>query len=108
MAAAFLGVQLAVFGFLLGGAFAPNHVAMPIVPADGQFDFIRRQVLMSRNISGGPVVRFFMGGLENQVEHHLFPAMARPNLKRAQASSASTAASTISPTPRRRCGARTG
>jgi fatty acid desaturase len=84
MAVAFLGVQLAVFGFLLGGAFAPNHVAMPIVPADGQFDFIRRQVLMSRNISGGPVVKFFMGGLENQVEHHLFPAMARPNLKRAQ------------------------
>ena len=61
MAAAFLGVQLAVFGFLLGGAFAPNHVAMPIVPADGQFDFIRRQVLMSRNISGGPVVQVLHG-----------------------------------------------
>jgi len=39
---------------------------------------------MSRNISGGPLIRFFMGGLENQVEHHLFPMMARPNLKRAQ------------------------
>ena len=39
---------------------------------------------MSRNISGGPIIRFFMGGLENQVEHHLFPMMARPNLKRAQ------------------------
>ena len=57
---------------------------MPIVPADSQVDFVRRQVVMSRNISGGPVVRFFMGGLENQVEHHLFPMMARPNLKRAQ------------------------
>ncbi len=85
MAAAFVGVQLAVFGFLLGGAFAPNHIAMPIVPRDGRIDFLRRQVLMSRNIRGGPIVRFFMGGLENQVEHHLFPMMARPNLKRAQA-----------------------
>ena len=38
---------------------------------------------MSRDISGGPVVRF-MGGLDTQVEHHLFPGMARPNLRRAQ------------------------
>jgi len=84
LAAAFLGVQLAVFGFLLGAAFAPNHIAMPLVPAGTQVDFVRRQVVMSRNISGGPIIRFFMGGLENQVEHHLFPMMARPNLKRAQ------------------------
>lgn len=85
MAAAFIGVQLAVFGFLLGGAFAPNHIGMPIVSADVKLDFLRRQVLMSRNISGGPITRFFMGGLENQVEHHLFPMMARPNLRHAQA-----------------------
>ncbi len=84
MAAAFIGVQLAVFGFLLGAAFAPNHIAMPIVPADVKLDFIRRQVLMSRNITGGAVTRFFMGGLDNQVEHHLFPMMPRPNLRRAQ------------------------
>ena len=25
-----------------------------------------------------------MGGLDNQVEHHLFPMMPRPNLRRAQ------------------------
>jgi fatty acid desaturase len=85
MAAAFLGVQLGVFGVLLGGAFAPNHIGMPVVAESVKFDFLRRQVLMSRNISGGPVVRFLMGGLENQVEHHLFPMMARPNLKKAQA-----------------------
>ena len=84
MAAAFVGVQVAVFGLLLGGAFAPNHVGMPIVPRDVEVDFLRRQVLMSCNISGGPVVRFFMGGLDTQVEHHLFPGMPRPNLRRAQ------------------------
>ncbi len=83
LAAAFLGVQLAVFGFLLGGAFTPNHTAMPIVPREAQLDFLRRQVLMSRNISGGPVVRFLMGGLHYQVEHHLFPMMARPSLRKA-------------------------
>lgn len=84
LAASFLAVQLAVFGVLLGGAFAPNHKGMPIVPATADVDFLRRQVLMSRNIRGGLVVDFFMGGLNRQVEHHLFPSMPRPNLKRVQ------------------------
>ncbi|MGI3786418.1 MAG: fatty acid desaturase family protein [Janthinobacterium lividum] len=84
LGAAFVGVQVGVFGFLLGGAFAPNHIGMPVVPRGVEVDFLRRQVLMSRNIAGGPVVTFLMGGLENQVEHHLFPSMARPNLRQAQ------------------------
>ena len=84
-AAAFVGVQLAVFGVLLGGAFAPNHIGMPIVPADARPDFLRRQVLMSRNITGGPLTGFLMGGLNHQIEHHLFPNMPRPGLVRARA-----------------------
>ncbi len=83
MAFAFVGVQVGVFGFLLGGAFAPNHIAMPLVPREVKVDFLRRQVLMSRNITGGPVVRFLMGGLDLQIEHHLFPGMARPYLRQA-------------------------
>jgi fatty acid desaturase len=83
-AAAFIGVQLAVFGVLLGGAFAPNHIGMPIVPANARPDFLRRQVLMSRNITDGPLAGFFMGGLNHQIEHHLFPSMPRPGLKRAR------------------------
>jgi fatty acid desaturase len=82
---AFVAVNLGLFGVLLGGAFAPNHIGMPIVPAAARPDFLRRQVLMSRNITGGPVVGFFMGGLNHQIEHHLFPSMPRPGLKRARA-----------------------
>jgi fatty acid desaturase len=84
VAAAFLGVQLAVFGVVLGGSFAPNHKGMPIVPAGAEVDFLRRQVLMSRNIRGGWWIDFLMGGLNRQVEHHLFPSMPRPNLRRVQ------------------------
>ncbi|GAB3759077.1 fatty acid desaturase family protein [Microlunatus parietis] len=80
LAVAFVVVQVSVFGFLLGGAFAPNHIGMPIVGRGVTFDFLRRQVLMSRNIRGGPVVHFFLGGLEYQIEHHLFPKAPRPNL----------------------------
>jgi fatty acid desaturase len=84
LAAAFVGVQLAVFGVLLGGAFAPNHKGMPIVPRDADIDFLRRQVLMSRNIRGGLMTDFLMGGLNRQIEHHLFPAMPSPNLAKVQ------------------------
>ncbi|MFD5225445.1 fatty acid desaturase family protein [Microbacterium sp. NPDC058342] len=80
MAVAFFVVQVAVFGFLLGGAFSPNHIGMPTVPRDAEIDFLRRQIHMSRNVRGGAFVHFFMGGLEYQVEHHLFPRAARPNL----------------------------
>ncbi|MEU2350804.1 acyl-CoA desaturase [Modestobacter sp. NPDC049651] len=84
LAVAFLAVQLGVFGLLLGGTFATNHIGMPVVPADARIDFLRRQVLMSRNVRGGRVVDLLMGGLNRQVEHHLFPSMPRANLRRAQ------------------------
>jgi len=84
MAFAFLGVQLGLFGLYMGAVFAPNHKGMPIVPRDAKIDFLRRQVLMSRNIRGGRVTDVAMGGLNYQIEHHLFPSMPRPNLRRAQ------------------------
>jgi fatty acid desaturase len=80
-ALAFFGVQLAALGLFMGGAFAPNHTGMPIIAPGAKLDFLRRQVLMSRNISGGPLIDFFMGGLNHQIEHHLFPSMPRPNLR---------------------------
>jgi fatty acid desaturase len=82
-AAAFLGVQLGLFGFYMGVSFAPNHKGMPIVPKSLRLDFLRRQVLMSRNVRGNRVLDVAMGGLNYQVEHHLFPSMPRPHLRRA-------------------------
>ncbi len=83
MAFAFLGVQLAIFGLYMGASFAPNHKGMPILPRGSKVDFLSRQVLTSRNIRSGHFMNHFMGGLNYQIEHHLFPSMARPNLRRA-------------------------
>jgi Fatty acid desaturase len=84
LAFAFIGVQMAVFGLYMGASFAPNHKGMPILPHDSKVDFLRRQVLTSRNIRGGFSMDTFMGGLNYQIEHHLFPNMPRPHLRRAQ------------------------
>ena len=85
MAAAFIGVQLAIFGFYMGATFAPNHMGMPIVQPDVKLDFLSKQVRTSRNITGGFWMSVLMGGLNYQVEHHLFPSMPRPHLRAARA-----------------------
>jgi fatty acid desaturase len=83
-ALAFIAIHQAVFGFYMGCSFAPNHKGMPpITPAEEQ-DYLRRQVLTSRNVRGGRFVDLLLGGLNYQIEHHLFPSMPRPNLRRAQ------------------------
>jgi fatty acid desaturase len=84
-AAAFVLVQQGLFGLYLGCAFAPNHKGMPVVDEGDELDFLRRQVLTSRNVRGGRFVDFALGGLNYQIEHHLFPSMPRPNLRRSQA-----------------------
>ncbi len=82
MALAFVGVQMAVFGFYMGASFAPNHKGMPVLEAGSRVDFLTRQVVTSRNIRGGIFMDTLLGGLNHQVEHHLFPDMARPELRR--------------------------
>ena len=83
-AVAFIAVQQGFFGLYLGCAFAPNHKGMPM-PAPGQkLDFVHRQVTTSRNVRGGRALDVAMGGLNYQIEHHLFPSMPMANLRRCQ------------------------
>ncbi|OJX65633.1 MAG: acyl-CoA desaturase [Micrococcales bacterium 73-13] len=84
MAFAFVGVQLAVFGVYMGASFAPNHKGMPIIAHDAKLDFFSKQVRTSRNVRGGWWATWLMGGLNHQIEHHLFPSMPRPHLARAR------------------------
>jgi fatty acid desaturase len=83
-AVVFILVQQGLLGFYLGASFAPNHKGMPILAASDKTDFLRRQVLTSRNVHGGWLTDFALGGLNYQIEHHLFPSMPQPNLRRAQ------------------------
>ncbi|WP_034087481.1 acyl-CoA desaturase [Streptacidiphilus albus] len=84
-ALAFAALHHALFGLHLGSAFAPNHKGMEMPDPDGdRWGHLRRQVLTSRNVRGGPFTDFFLGGLNYQIDHHLFPSMPRPNLRAAQ------------------------
>jgi fatty acid desaturase len=83
-ALAFVAVQQAVFSLYLGISFASNHKGMPIIGSATAAGFARRQVVTARNIRGGRFTTFMLGGLNYQIEHHLFESMPRPNLRRVQ------------------------
>jgi fatty acid desaturase len=84
-ALAFFAVHQAVFGLYMGCSFAPNHKGMPTIPAGESVDYLRRQVLTARNVRGGWCTDLLLGGLNYQIEHHLFPSLPRANLRKAQA-----------------------
>jgi fatty acid desaturase len=83
-AVAFILVHQCLFGLYMGCSFAPNHKGMPTLTDETQLDYLRRQVLTSRNIRGGRFTDFVLGGLNYQIEHHLFPSMPRPGLQHAK------------------------
>ena len=81
---AFFVVHQGLFGLYNSLIFAPNHKGMPLIGPEDQLGFLREQVLTSRNVRGHWAVDFCYGGLNYQIEHHLFPAMPRNQLSRAQ------------------------
>ena len=80
----FIAVHRGLFGTYMVSIFAPNHKAMPLLERDSKVDFLRRQVLTSRNVIAHPITDFWYGGLNYQIEHHLFPRLPRNKLREAQ------------------------
>ena len=70
-------------GFYLALVFAPNHKGMPQVDDASDIDFLRRQVLTSRNVRSHPLTDLWYGALNYQIEHHLFPTIARNRVREA-------------------------
>jgi fatty acid desaturase len=80
----FILVHKIFAGVYMGSVFAPNHKGMPVLPKNSKLEFWHRQVMTARNVYAHPMTDFWCGGLNYQIEHHLFPAMPRHHLKKAQ------------------------
>ena len=77
-------------GLFLALVFGLGHNGMATYDADARPDFWKLQVTTTRNITGGHglpqfFVDWFCGGLQYQVDHHLFPGIPRHNLKKTHA-----------------------
>ena len=81
---AFIFVHQLMAGFYLGSIFAPNHKGTMVPAAGDGLGFFEHQALSSRNIRPNPAIDFFYGGLNYQIEHHLFPTIPRNQLPAAR------------------------
>ncbi len=75
-----------IIGLLyLNTAFAGNHYDLESFDeAEAvRIDFAELQIRTTRNYPPGPLAGFVFGGLEYQIEHHLFPNMPRRGFARA-------------------------
>jgi fatty acid desaturase len=61
----------------LAAVVAPNHIGMPTCSPEANQAFLPRQLRTTRNVLPHPVADFVFGGLNYQIEHHLFPTMPR-------------------------------
>ena len=80
-ALAFALVHHFLTGAYMASIFARNHKGMPLANGSTR-GFLREQVLTSRNIGGNWIIDLVYGGLNYQIQHHLFPTLPRNNLKR--------------------------
>mmetsp|Transcript_6309 Transcript_6309/g.19759 ORF Transcript_6309/g.19759 Transcript_6309/m.19759 type:complete len:472 (-) Transcript_6309:446-1861(-) len=78
----FLLVSNVVCGLTLAIVFGLGHNGMAVYDAANRPDYWKLQVTTTRNVTQDPFgfVHWFCGGLDYQVEHHLFPTVPRHNL----------------------------
>ncbi|MEX2080637.1 MAG: fatty acid desaturase [Dehalococcoidia bacterium] len=84
MALAFATVHQLLFGLYNSSVFASNHKGMPLTDDGKRLDFFREQVMTARDVDAHRMTDFWYGGLNYQIEHHLFPTMPRNNFPKAK------------------------
>jgi fatty acid desaturase len=86
-AAALAGYALVstVIGLYLVAIFAPNHMGMPSRRPGERWSYLEQQIVTARDLKVGRLLSVVLGGLEHQIEHHLFPGIGQPRLDAARA-----------------------
>ncbi len=84
IAVGFFLIHQMTFGLYNSSVFASNHKGMPLTDEGRRMGFLYEQVLTSRNVRANPLTDFWYGGLNYQIEHHLFPSLPRNRLRQAQ------------------------
>jgi fatty acid desaturase len=78
-------IPLTLLGPYLAAIFWVNHVGMPLIGKPESFSFFEHQYVTSRTIVNPPAWNWLFGGLNFQIEHHLFPGVPSHRLPAAQA-----------------------
>lgn len=76
-------IHQSILGVYLGLSFATNHKGMELIDGESKLSFFEKQIVTTRNLKPNWLTDFTFGALGVQIEHHLFPHMPRPSLRRA-------------------------
>jgi fatty acid desaturase len=89
----FLGLQDAwvnysamtvLVGFYVGSIFVVNHLGTRVIEPDESLSFFMQELSVTRNLGTSRLQDFVFGGLNNHIEHHLFPSMPTARLRAAR------------------------
>src|SRR5207245_2068995 len=73
-----------LIGFYTGMIFVVNHVGTRVIEPDESISFFQQEISVTRNLGASRLHDFVFGGVNNHIEHHLFPSMPTARLRSAR------------------------
>jgi fatty acid desaturase len=71
-------------GPYLGAVFLVNHIGTHVIQPEEKMPRFIKQLVSTRNLGDSVVEDIIFGGLNNHIEHHLFPSIPSYRLRRAR------------------------
>ena len=71
-------------GPYLGTVFLINHIGTHVIQPEEKMPRLMRQLITTRNLGDSMMEDIFFGGLNNHIEHHLFPSIPSYRLRHAR------------------------
>ncbi|MGD8841319.1 MAG: acyl-CoA desaturase [Gammaproteobacteria bacterium] len=71
-------------GPYLGSVFLINHIGTEVISGDDRIPGFLQRLITTRNLGGSRFADFYFGGMNNHIEHHLFPSIPTTRLRTAR------------------------
>ena len=78
------GLMSLLAGPYLGVIFLVNHIGTRVIEPDESISFLMQELSTTRNLGTSRLHDFLFGGVNNHIEHHLFPSMPTVRLRAAR------------------------
>ncbi len=73
-----------LIGFYVGAIFMVNHIGTRVIEPGEAISFFEQELGVTRNLGASRLADLVFGGVNNHIEHHLFPSMPSAHLRRAR------------------------
>jgi len=75
------GLMSLLAGPYLGAIFLVNHIGTRVIEPDESISFLMQELSTTRNLGTSRLHDFLFGGVNNHIEHHLFPSVPTARLR---------------------------